>query len=271
MKLLKSYLICFLVMLIPQLAEADSVWSFDTGTEEWQIADMPVGGPYTSPSGLYSVTHQSTGGAPGGYIDAEDPSSNVFTLRLPPGALTEIGTLAGGSISFQMKCSHSNWDGAPYLILDCAGEVLLATIPVPTQEWQPYLVPFAAESFFYYSGGEVLEPDFTLHMQNVDFIYIVAEYGADVYELTSLDSVVLIDGDPECDAPVVSISLEEALTPTLLTLHWSAIATATSYRVLELSEPYGLPVNEFITPETSIELPVTDPGHYYQVQSICGE
>jgi hypothetical protein len=267
---MNTNLLIFLVILAtPGLALANSYWDFEEGTAGWQIADMPVGGPYHTPLGYYPAQHSISGGAPGAFLIGIDPTSNTFTFQIPESALQEIGTFENGSLSYQYMCSHNNWTGAPYVIVDCGSAVLLSPVAIPNQTWQQYYIPFQFESFQIYGGGALTQEQFSLLMQSVEQIYIVAEYGAQVYETTSIDSVELIDGDLHCDIPDIDISYNHDLESPYISLSWTTVEGANEYQVMEFENAYEPLIGSFSTTATSIILPLIGTDKFYKVSAIC--
>jgi len=264
----KVLFLSVMFLSVPFISNADIVWNFDNDVEGWQIADFPSYGPYTVPYGYYSLTHVATGGSPDGYAQGLDPSGYTFTFCMPDEVFGCIQSFSGGNISFYMRSTHSNWVDEPYLIIVCGEEVLLSMIPIPTTDWQYYYIDFFLENFYRYSGGELTEEYFQTLMLSVDNIYIVAEYGAGVYEYTDLDTVILSGlsfGSPEVIISDLDPVAEE------ITLSWDAVPNADGYKVYELSSPYDISVAEHIVIATTITLPTTTDERFYYVTTLCEE
>ena len=264
----KSIIIVFILLSFS--VYADTVWNFETGTQGWQIADLNTGGPYETPVGFYPVNHYATGGNPGGYMGGIDPTANTFSFCMPQSVFSCIQTFNGGNLSFSMKCNYNNWTSEPYLIVVCGSQVLLSYIPVPTDYWQDYSIDFHYEDFFRYSGPGVTDEQFMMLMTEVTAIYIVAEYGAGVYEHTDLDSVVLsgvIENTPEtpiADINVVSVSDE-------VTVSWNVIPGVAGYNVFVLPAPDAVPVATYFTTDNFITLSATENKRFYKVTAVCGQ
>lgn len=256
-----------LLLLSASFLQAEVVWEFEEGTEDWMIADFSTYGTYQNPLGIYPVSHVASGGFPGGYIAAEDPSSQTFTFRMPPETLLRVELLPGGSLDYQISATHSNWQGEPYVILDC-GDVSLVTVvsmPLPGQ-WIPVHVEFNSGEFFLQGGGAVDDAEFAQLLSQVEQLYIVAEYGAQVYETTSLDSVVL-DPGAACDSPALQIQYLPA--EDAIQLHWQALPGVDQVQVLASALPWSGFEALWITADSLVVLPLDQEQRHFQIRALC--
>jgi hypothetical protein len=266
--MIKIIIVVLLVFSLPIFADIE--FNFESSTEGWQIADFPVGGPYTAPLGYYTTSYIATGGNPGGFLRGHDPTSNSFSFSMPESAFDCVNSLHGGNISFSLRCSANNWDDEPYLILVCGTEMLISEFAVPWQEWEDYSIDFIVENFYLWDGADLTSEHFENLLQNVDNLYIIAEFGGGVYEDTDLDSVILSGiSEDVIEAPELTSNLDPIMQEIILS--WNAVPSAVSYLVYESAEPHGAPENIYPVTETIITLPVTDPMKFYFVKSVCGE
>ena len=234
---MKKYLL-LIAVLLPVVLVADILWDFNSDTEGWDIADLTTNGPYYPPIDYYQVTYVESGGDSGGYISGHDPSSNTFSFRMPENIFDSIQTFENGNITFSLKSSANNWTSEPYLILVANNEVLISEFELPTNVWRTYSIDFVKENFYEYNGGgEPSEEYFSSFMQNINHIYISAEFGSGVFEDTDLDSVVL-SGITE-----VSLSspnnVEISVENNIVTLNWDPVSGALFYKVFYSDSPNG--------------------------------
>ena len=249
----------------------DISWNFDNDTEGWQIVDLVTFGPYSEPLGYYSLNHISTGGMPDGYIQGNDPTNNTFAFCMPDSVVENIDTFLNGNISYYLRCTHNNWTAEPYLILVCDTDDLISEFPLPTSDWQHYSIDFVRENFYLYDGGELSQSYFETLLQNVEHIFIIAEYGDGVYEVTDLDSVILSDINcGSLTAPELVISEINPVSEQI-TLTWNSVPAATSYKVYELASPYDSAVEVYTVSDTIFTLSFSTNFRFYYVTALCGE
>lgn len=267
----KVLFLLVMFLSVPFISYADIVWNFDNDVEGWQIADLQVHGPYSVPLAYYSLNHISTGGNPGGYIRGPDPSSYTFSFCMPVSAFECVQTFLNGNISFYLRSTDNNWTDEPFLILICDTDVLISAFSLPTTDWQNYSIDFILENFYLYEGGDLTQGYFENLLQNVENIYIVAEYGAGVYEDTDLDTVILsgLDYIPLASPDVIISDLDPVSEE--ITLSWDSIPSADNYMVYELASPYDTSVAEHTVAGTTITLPITTDARFYYVTALCGE
>ncbi len=175
-------------------ARAQLNWSFDNGTAGWSITDFTCGN-YQAPLGTFDVNWFPTNGDVGGHISRNDPSSNCFFFSAPTPSLGNLTRCSGGTLHFSLKSTHRTWAEDNVVIFKGANNVLLLAqvAPLPLTAWSRYHIPIAPASFRRGSrnGPVPTQPEFDAVLTNVTNLWIAAEYGSEVEETTSLDSVRL--------------------------------------------------------------------------------
>ena len=105
--------------------------TFDTGDDGWRFVDVPgqAGGPNftTILSGPSIPIHSASGGNPGGFISAQDPSDQTFFFDAPAKFLGNQSAAYGGSLRFDVKTSPAipEWTGDPDVLLISGSAVLV--------------------------------------------------------------------------------------------------------------------------------------------------
>jgi len=172
------------------VAQAAWHWGFDTDNEGWVVADLTTGGPYHPPMATYSVSHSNSGGCLGGHIYRHDPSNRTFSFSLPVEQLPEGQDWAGGRLDFCLRCTHQTWTEEPYVVfVGGDGTELRATVPLPGTEWSTCRVDLLPENLLDADGQAPDEVEFQAVMQQLEAVYIIAEYGSQVQETSGLDEV----------------------------------------------------------------------------------
>jgi hypothetical protein len=126
-------------------ALADLHFDFDTGAQGWMV--------------LYdgALTHQSSGGNPGGFLRLNDTSTATdFELLAPSGVQGDLGAYLGGSLSFQARNPFGvlpDWPDFGRITLRGAAMtvsvdgVTVANQPPADGLWHTYTVPLTVATF----------------------------------------------------------------------------------------------------------------------------
>src|SRR5882724_9209082 len=79
------------------------LWTFDSSNQGWRIDDLTGLGDYTTSHGTFTANWNATGGNPGGYISAADPSDFTFMFQAPSAQLGDYSRFLGGKLNFSLK------------------------------------------------------------------------------------------------------------------------------------------------------------------------
>jgi len=268
----KFTVLIVILLFFSLISYAEISWNFDNNVEGWQIVDLTTNGPYTAPLAYYPLNYMTTGGMTGGFIRGHDPTSNTYAFCMPDSSVENMDSFLNENISFYLRSTHNDWTSEPFLILVCNSDVLISEITLPTTEWQFYSIDFVLQNFYLYGGGTLTQSYFETLLQNVEHLYIIAEYGDGVVENTDLDTVII--SDIGCDSLQTPELFIDGIDPVAeeITLIWNPIPSASSYKVFELSSPYNSPVVEHtVLADTTITLPISTDKRFYYVKALCGE
>jgi hypothetical protein len=220
------------LVLVAGAVRAEWNWSFDSNAQGWTVADLHTFGPYHPPLRLYSLSHGTVGGCPGGYVYRADPSVNTFAFNLPLEALPEGVQLAGGRLEFCLRSTQQNWTSEAFVILGSPVATLLAAIPVPASTWTPYGLDLLPANFVVEGGGAVNQALLESVFAGLEGFYIVAEYGTGT-ETTYLDTVRLRQACGPLAAPQVTAQVVGDSLLTQVQLDWPAVAGTYRYKVYQ--------------------------------------
>lgn len=192
--MLRLKYIFFLLLLVCGAVYADVSSTFDTDIDGWTVVDMiDSGGPYEPPIGYYTPIWVSTGGDPGGYLSASDPSSYAFGFGAPSKYLGDKSSYYGGSFNFSFRCTQSNWTKDNVVIFVGANKVIVSEIAMPLLNWSSRTIKLVESNFKYNNknGAVVSETDFRNVLKSLTAVRILGEYGNTPYETTDIDTVVM--------------------------------------------------------------------------------
>jgi hypothetical protein len=245
-------------------------WGFETGNEGWVVADLTTGGPYHPPVAIYSVSHSTSGGCQGGHIFRADPSNRTFSFSLPVNQLPEGHDWSGGRLDFCLRSTHQTWTQEPYVVfVGGDGTTLRAVIDLPDAAWSTYRVDLSPASLEDMGGGPADPAEFQAVMTQLEAVYIIAEYGAQVQETTGLDEVRLRAACPEAlDEPVVQAVVAGPPEDPRVDLWWTAVPGAWGYRVWSKVGGSWSPVAETAGTTWSLE-PGLDGTGLFRVRALC--
>lgn len=159
--------------------------TFDVDEQGWVVRDLNCSNYGVVNS--YAVTWHSTGGHPGGYISAIDPSNNCFFFDAPAAYLGDQSSRIGGSLQFSVRTDLNNWEpGSVVLLVGNSGQVLVHDFVQPDLNiWQVRKVPLDHIAF------GTSEATFEAVMSNLEALRISGEFGSIVDEISDLDSVCM--------------------------------------------------------------------------------
>lgn len=196
-------LIAALSLGLLAVAAGAQTWTFDSGAEGWRINDLIGGQDWKTSVNTYTVDWNTTGGNPGGFISAVDPSSNTFAFEAPVAQLGNYSSYLGGTLSFSLQSTASTWVSDNVVVFRGGTDdsVVVAEInPLPATTWTDYAIDLDSSNFrFNGKGGAAVSAEaFSKVMTNITAMYISAEYGASPpWETTGLDSVSFKVAIPE--------------------------------------------------------------------------
>jgi hypothetical protein len=190
-----SILSLILVALLgdPTLANVQS--TFDDDAEGWIVRDVDCSN-YAQTNVTQTLAWQPTGGDPDGHVVHSDVTSFCSFFSAPSPYLGDMSAYAGGTLSFSLSSTESDWQGSDVVVLIGAGRVLcwrLPQLPPLPPSWRTYEVPLEASVFRYdnSAGSVVSEADFAAVLANLSALLLPAEFGAIIEETVLLDSVHL--------------------------------------------------------------------------------
>lgn len=168
---------------------------FDDGAAGWQYADMACAGPYVNPLGTGPMLWSETGGDPGGFITAEDPSGTCFYIRASGAFTGDLSSYRGGTLTYSVFATVVNYGlERGVLLVGTNGVTLSGPLPLPaTGVWDRRTITLEASSFRVgtQNGAVASQAQFDAVLSSVDAVHLPAEYGSEVIEVVSVDSVLL--------------------------------------------------------------------------------
>ncbi len=143
------------VLAVTAIARADVISTFDSDSEGWRVADLPDSGPFGPALGYYAVLWNSSGGNPGGYLSATDPSGNNFFLDAPAAFLGDKSTAYGQTLSYDLAFPYPvDWTPLEDVILVGGGMTLVANQgPPPEPAWKHYSLTLLGSSGWHIGTG----------------------------------------------------------------------------------------------------------------------
>ncbi len=203
-----SLLLCFAAMVSANQASGQIRHSFDSDAQGWTAVDLDTvnlgNAAYTSAGVATQLNFRATGGNPGGYIDAADPSDLSFFFHAPSSFLGLLSAYQGGTLSFEtFYLPHDNeWRGDPDVIISNGSTTLFYQgTSNPGASWthiSTTLAPGLGWSVGSFGGAAPTVSDFASVLANTTLLRLRGEYYAGVAETTGLDNVSLL-AVPEAD------------------------------------------------------------------------
>lgn len=182
-------------------ARAEIAERFDAGAAGWSAVDLATGingnSAYTSVGTPTVLSYLATGGNPGGYIQAADPSDQSFIFQASSAFLGDLSGYMAGSLSFDTYYTptDNSWRGDPDVILSNGATTLFYQGTAnPGATWTHVnvnLAPGVGWSVGSFGGVAASATDFADVLASVSLLRIRGEYYAGVAETTGLDNVVL--------------------------------------------------------------------------------
>lgn len=203
----KLSLVCGLCLLGLSACDGvqDSVADFQSGTEDWQLADRNA-------RNFGDVTI----GEGGHFIRASNQDlDETWYWRAPIGFHGNLCPYYGGSLTFQMRQINPGapFDNPDVIIKGRAGQIEYSYSEAPGEEWAEFSVPLATGSGWL---GDPGEEEIMAVLANVSDILIRADYSADWNEIhladvrltSSLWISRLLTSDESCVAQVFNREVE---------------------------------------------------------------
>lgn len=168
---------------------------FDSGSNGWQAVDL--NGDYTASGSIFALSYHGSGGNPGGYISATDPSNGSFYFQAPSAFLGNLSAYQGGTLSFDtFYTPHDNaWLSDPDIVLSNGSTTLFYSRGSnPGDTWTHLdisLAPGAGWTVGSFGGTAATASDFASVLSGTTLLRIRGEYYNGVAETTGLDNVVL--------------------------------------------------------------------------------
>jgi len=201
---LLSFLACCLLGAGPTHAAIVAVASFDNDLEGWTALACPNPGVCALGSAPLTLQHLASGGNPGGYVRAQDPSSSTAGRAAPPAAFSSLLAF-GQTLSFDALVERNGGDGvydsstAPLVTIETpSGTLVFATDVLPTIDggWQHYAVPlFDAAGWVLVTNGvrPLAAGEFESLFETRTRLSLIAEWLNDSADLDTggLDNVTL--------------------------------------------------------------------------------
>jgi hypothetical protein len=186
------------------------LWTFDSDAQGWRVNDLTGEGNYVTSQGIFAVNWNASGGNPGGFISATDPSNFSFMFQAPSTQLGNYSQFLGGKLNFSLETDLSPDFANDSVVIFRGGAssrtIVAAIIPQPNSTWTNYSISLQASGFHYdnLSGAMVSTADFSDVLGNLTDFLINAEYHAGIAETTGLDSVSFVGYIAPLFRPIVT-------------------------------------------------------------------
>lgn len=171
---------------------------FDADASGWRYADLVCGGPYLTPLATGPVSWSAAGGDPGGHITAADPSGACYYFQAPEAFTGDLSSYEGGTLSYSVLVSIANYGlERGVLLVGTNGVTLSGPLPLPAVGvWDRRSLTLERSSFRLgtQNGSVPSQAQFEAVLSSVAAVHIPAEYGSQIVEVVSLDSVMLRSG-----------------------------------------------------------------------------
>lgn len=182
--------------------------TFDTDDEGWRVVDLDTNSlgdaAYLTGGVPVAYQHLATGGNPGGYLEATDPSDRSFFFQAPAAFLGDLSAYAGGNLSWDTQYTPkdgNDWRGDPDVILsDGTLALVWRAAQNPGSTWTPMSVvlgPGAGWTVGGLGGAAATLADFDAVLGSVSVLRLRGEYYTGVLETTGIDNVTLAAAVPE--------------------------------------------------------------------------
>ena len=181
-------------------------WNFDASAQGWTLFDAIGSGNYAS-MGTGSLTWNATGGNPGGFVSAIDPSSGSFMFQAPISGVN-YSAFNGGLLKFSLQTDQTPdfIDDAVIVFKGGAGGLTIVSSlgVLPGVSFTNYSLGLNASAFHLnnLAGAVVTTSQFADVLGNLNVFLIDGEFHNGISETTGLDSVAF-------SAPVVGTAVPE--------------------------------------------------------------
>ena len=172
----------------PLPKQANSTTSFDLNattyeeTEAWTL------------SGGAGLSHKSSGGQSGGYIQAGDGGINIWKFKAPQQYYGDASDYLGGSLSYYLKSNTIDFPKTEDDIIMSGGGITLSyrfdPALLPTPSWTAYQVTLS-HTGWKKGAAAASAADMTTVLSNLSSLEIRGEYDAFNNFFTGLDTVVM--------------------------------------------------------------------------------
>ena len=139
----RSILVLVLVALSSDSTLANVQSTFDDDAEGWIVRDANCSN-YAQTNATQTLDWQSTGGDPDGYVIHSDVNEFCSFFSAPSPYLGDMSAYAGGTLSFSLASTESDWQGSDVVVLIGAGKVVCWRLPLSPPlppSWRAYEVP----------------------------------------------------------------------------------------------------------------------------------
>jgi len=195
--------------------------TFDTDADGWKFVDVPGVGNYVDVQPGYpaDVVYSSTGGNPGGFIAATDPSNLTFFFAAPGKFLGDQSLVYGGTLKYDIKVNPATpeWTGDPDVVLISQAGVLVydfgqSAAANPGASFSSRTIPWTESGWRIgnINGSAVTQQQFQQVVTSLGSLLIAGEFIASTpgvsstFETASLDNVMLTPV-PEPSAAVLMV------------------------------------------------------------------
>lgn len=164
--------------------------TFETDSEGWIVADW--NNPDLSAIvGTYAVAWNESGGNPGGYISASDPSGQWFWFSAPAKFLGNQSAAFGSSLQYDVFVDPTAGRPFPVVMLTGDGQRLFFEGGSPTAAFASYSVPMTPKGWRlndWQGGAEPTDLQMQTVLGSLDGLYISGDWFAGD-EVAGLDNV----------------------------------------------------------------------------------
>lgn len=183
--------IASLVSMMPTNVEATES-RFDSDAQGWTIVDWDSA-TLSSIVGSYPAAWNVSGGNPGGYISATDPSGQWFWFSAPSAFLGDRSSVFGGRLVFDLSVDISDGD-TTVVMLTGAGKRLYFDGRSPLPSFTSYSVPLTPAGWRlndWQTGVTPTSAELQSVLGNLDGVYISGDWHNGI-ESAGLDNVQLV-------------------------------------------------------------------------------
>jgi hypothetical protein len=172
------------------------IWNFDASAQGWTIYDAVGSGNYAS-IGTGVINWNATGGNPGGFVSALDPSNGSFMFRAPISGVNYTA-FNGGLVNFSLETDQTPdfSDDSVIVFRGGVGDLTIVSAlgSQPNVSWTNYSLSLNPGAFRLgnLSGPVVTASQFADVLGNLNLFLIDGEFHNGIAETTGLDSVAFI-------------------------------------------------------------------------------